>query len=205
MKNKIFLIVSIILSLSTLFAFGGNVNQNIVNNTPAQISLSLSIEELDNYTFSALAIDDKGTYYILRLSPLLMYYGNLPINVKDMVTIDGIVLSNFTQIKEIIVNTININNKAYTILNNNGYMNNQFRNYNRGMMNNYGMMGGYGYPGMMNGYGMGGWYDYYPDPYDYEMMNRYGYPMNGYGYPGNMNNYNQNVPNNNMNNMNGRK
>ncbi|OQY10851.1 MAG: hypothetical protein B6I29_00625 [Marinitoga sp. 4572_148] len=188
MKNKIFLVVVIILSLSNLFAFGSNnINQNVINNAPAQISLSLNIEELDNYTFSALAVDDEGTYYILRLSPLLMYYGNLPINVKDTIVVDGIVLSNFSKIKEIMVNTANINNQTYSIINNNGYMNNQIGNYNRGMMNGYGMRGGYGYPGMMNG-----WYDHYYDPYDYEMMN---------GYPGNINNYNQNIPNN----MNGRK
>lgn len=208
MKSRIFLVVIIILGLSNLYAFGiNNVNPNVANNV-TQVSLKLSIEELDNITFSVLAVDGKGSYYILRLSPILMYYGNLPINVKDTIDVEGIILSNFSKVKEVVVNTININNETYSILNNNGYMNN--RNYNPGMMNRYGNMGGYGYPGMMNGYGMmGGWYDYYPDPYDYEMMNRYGYPgaMNGYGnmggysYPGTMNNYNQNMPNN----MNGRK
>ncbi|WP_126994243.1 hypothetical protein [Thermosipho globiformans] len=176
MKKIYFLVVTMILGMSSLFAFGiNNINPDAVNNV-TQVSLKLSVVELDNITFSVLAVDEKESYYILKLRPILMYYGNLPINVKDSISISGIILSNFSKIKEIIVDTINIKNETYSILNKNGYLNN--RSYN---------------PCMMNGYMMDEWY-YYTDPYGYRMMNEYGYQEQ-------LNHYNQNMPYN----MNGRK
>jgi len=181
MKSRLLLSLMLIFSLSLIFAHGGDiVNQNnSYYPNISEISLDLKIVEINEQLPIALAIDEKGKYYVLKLDKMFMFYNDLPIEIGKEIKVEGVVIYSFSKIEELIIDSIEIDNKEYMTPKNFGY----------GMMNDYGypgmmggnMMNGYGYPGMMGGYNM--------------MMNGYGYPgmMNGfggYGYP----NYPYNEP-----------
>ncbi|KLO23255.1 hypothetical protein X275_03555 [Marinitoga sp. 1197] len=174
MKNKFLMGIVLILSLSLMFAHGenlGTVNEN--NESIISVNLDLKVVELNEQMPVALAEDNKGTYYVLRLDNMYMFYNDLPIVEGKEIKVKAVVLYSFSKIEELIVTSVEIDNKIYIIPENFAY----------------GMMGGYGYPGMMNmmmsGYGQ--------IPNGYNMMGGYGYPgmmnmmMGEYGYSDMMN------------------
>ncbi|SHF05491.1 hypothetical protein SAMN02745164_01685 [Marinitoga hydrogenitolerans DSM 16785] len=171
MKNKFLMGIVLILSLSLMFAHGenlGTVNEN--NESIISANFDLKIIELNEQMPVALAVDEKGIYYILRLDNMYMFYNDLPIVEGKEIKVKAVVLYSFSKIEELIVTSVEIDNKIYIIPENFAY----------------GMMGGYGYPGMMN---MMGGYGY---PGMMNMMDGYGYPgmmnmMGGYGYSNMMN------------------
>ncbi|MBM7559761.1 hypothetical protein [Marinitoga litoralis] len=150
MKTKFLLGLMLIFSLSLIFAHGGDIeNQSngYYTNIPT-VSIDLKIMEINDQVPIVLAVDEKGIYYILRLENMFMFYNNLPIEAGKEVNVKATILYSFSKLEELLVTSIEIDNKEYIIPKNFGYR------YPGMMCGN--MMYGYGYPGNINNYG-------YPD------------------------------------------
>ncbi|GAB6189609.1 hypothetical protein JCM30566_13500 [Marinitoga arctica] len=158
MKEKFLVFVMMIISLSLVFAHGDiGLEENILNDVSIN-DVSITIKEIDKENLKILG-ENESKYYILDINPMIMMYGNLPIDINKNISVKGIIITNFENVKELLVVYLELDNKVYSIPE---YMIDMM--IDDGMIGN---MGGYGYPGMMNM--MRG------NPY-YGMMGGYGYP-----------------------------
>ncbi|GAB6189619.1 hypothetical protein JCM30566_13600 [Marinitoga arctica] len=156
MKSKIIMGIILIFSLSLIYAHGGNIETPINGNyrEPLSINIELKIIEINNQKPEILAVDEKGKNYILRMENILMFYEDIPIEEEKEIKIEAIKIYSFSKIEELLVTSIEIDNKEYVTPKKIVYR----------MMD---MMGRYGYPGMIDDN-----YNMMNSPYNYLPNNK---------------------------------